>query len=64
MMDIVERLRLGGPNALEVVGEAADEIERLRARLARANSPIVDCRNNNEAPFRVPECGGFQGFED
>jgi len=32
-MDIVERLRLGGPNAAEVTDEAADEIERLRAAL-------------------------------
>jgi len=31
MIDIVERLRLAGPNALE---EAADEIERLRAEIA------------------------------
>ena len=30
-MDIVERLRLGGPNAWEIYGEAADEIKRLRA---------------------------------
>lgn len=28
-MKLVERLRLGGPNAAEVAGEAADEIERL-----------------------------------
>jgi len=32
-MDIVERLRLGGPNAAEVTDEAADEIARLRAAL-------------------------------
>lgn len=31
-MDIVERLRLGGPNASEVAGQAADEIERLRLK--------------------------------
>jgi hypothetical protein len=31
-MDIIERLRLGGPNAWEVYGEAADEIEKLRRR--------------------------------
>jgi hypothetical protein len=28
-MKLVERLRLGGPNALEVTDQAADEIERL-----------------------------------
>ena len=28
-MKLVERLRLGGPNAAEVTNEAADEIERL-----------------------------------
>lgn len=32
-MDIVDRLRLGGPNALEVVDQAADEIERLRGAI-------------------------------
>ena len=30
MITLVERLRLGGPNAYEVYNEAADEIERLR----------------------------------
>ena len=34
MMDVVERLRLGGPNAMEAAPEAADEIERLRATLS------------------------------
>ena len=29
-MQLVERLRLGGPNAAEVASEAADEIERLQ----------------------------------
>jgi hypothetical protein len=29
-IDIVDRLRLGGPNAMEVVDQAADEIARLR----------------------------------
>lgn len=33
-MGLVERLRLGGPNAAEVAGQAADEIERLREVLA------------------------------
>ena len=33
MTDIIDRLRLGGPNALEVTDEAADEIDRLRAVL-------------------------------
>lgn len=28
-MELIERLRLGGPNAAEVAGEAADELERL-----------------------------------
>ncbi len=32
-IDIVERLRMGGPNAMEVVGQAADEIDRLRRTL-------------------------------
>lgn len=31
MNDIVKRLRMGGPNAWEMVSEAADEIERLQA---------------------------------
>ncbi len=62
-MDIVARLRLGGPNALEVVDEAADVIEFLRTQLARANCPVVDSRNSVES-WRPPECGGFQGFED
>ena len=35
-MDIVERLRLGGPNAMEVVGKAADEIELLRKLLGES----------------------------
>ena len=30
MITLVERLRLGGPNAYEVYGEAADTIEALR----------------------------------
>jgi len=33
MTDIIDRLQLGGPNALEVTDEAADEIDRLRAVL-------------------------------
>lgn len=32
-MDIVDRLRLGGLNAMEVVGQAADEIARLRREI-------------------------------
>lgn len=40
-MDIVERLRHkskhSNPNGLEIYEEAADEIERLRAELARAH---------------------------
>lgn len=31
-MELVKRLRLGGPNAAEVAGEAADEIERLLSK--------------------------------
>jgi len=42
MIDIVERLRLGGPNAAEVTDEAADEIERLRAALKRAATACMD----------------------
>lgn len=40
MTDIVERLRLGGPNAWEVVDEAATEIERLRATINAQSSAI------------------------
>lgn len=39
-MDIVERLRLGGPNAWEVYGEAADEIDRLSHQLAEARAEL------------------------
>ncbi len=42
-MDIVERLRLGGPNAWEVYGEAADEIERLREHKRRQADDIMPC---------------------
>lgn len=46
-MDIVDRLRLGGPNAMEVVGQAADEIERLRAALeyiaGQENLTFAEC---------------------
>jgi hypothetical protein len=34
-MTLVERLRLGGPNAAEVAGDAADEIDRAFALLER-----------------------------
>lgn len=33
MSEIVERLRMGGPNALEIADEAAAEISRLEARV-------------------------------
>ena len=33
--ELVDRLRLGGPNAAEVSDQAADEIERLRAAVER-----------------------------
>jgi len=42
MIDIVERLRLGGPNAAEVTDEAADEIVRLRAALREIAVGYVD----------------------
>jgi HAMP domain-containing protein len=39
-MDLVERLRLGGPNAWEMYGEAADEIERLRTEVTRLRAGL------------------------
>ena len=52
-MDIVARLRQGvDPSEIflaeQVMDSAADTIEFLRAQLARANSPVVDCRNSEE----------------
>ena len=69
-MDIVARLRLGGPNALEVVDEAADTIESLRTEVARlrASGPVHGPELEHSllagGRYRAPECGGFQGFED
>jgi len=40
MITLVERLRLGGPNAYEVYGEAADTIEALRAENARLKEAL------------------------
>lgn len=37
MTDIVERLRMGWPNNLEITDEAADEIERLQGELDKAH---------------------------
>lgn len=42
MITLVERLRLGGPNAYEVYGEAADTIEALRAENARLHQAMHD----------------------
>lgn len=39
-MDIVDRLRLGGPNAMEVVDQAADEIEKLRLLLSQIDTTM------------------------
>ncbi len=39
-ISLVERLRLGGPNAAEVAGQAADEIERLREEVKLLRSTI------------------------
>lgn len=39
---IVGRLRLGGPNATEVAGQAADEIEHLRKVLSAIQEAAED----------------------
>lgn len=39
-ISLVQRLRLGGPNAAEVAGEAADEIERLRSLVEKARKQL------------------------
>lgn len=40
-MSLVDRLRLGGPNAMEAADEAADEIERLAEELVAAHGQIA-----------------------
>ena len=52
-IDIVERLRLGGPNAAEVADEAADEIERLRAALRDILSRVDHETAYQEALYAV-----------
>lgn len=46
---LVERLRLGGPNAAEVSNVAANEIEKLRARLALFNEMREALENSSTA---------------
>ena len=58
-MDIVVRLRLGGPNALEVVDEAADTIEFLRTEITRLGESLDKCHaklmGTINAPVHGPE---------
>lgn len=49
-MTLVERLRLGGPNAAEVAGQAADMIEHLLELLREMHARLAldsedDCRD-------------------
>ena len=50
-MTLVERLRLGGPNAAEVADEAADEIERLRTLLEKAGKKVALYRQQHPAEY-------------
>ena len=58
-MDIVVRLRLGGPNALEVVDEAADTIEFLRTEITRLGESLNKCHEQmmrrTDGPVHGPE---------
>ena len=58
-MDIVARLRLGGPNALEVVDEAADTIEFLRTEVDRLGESLNKCHEQMQrcpdGPVHGPE---------
>jgi hypothetical protein len=55
--DLVERLRLGGPNAMEVSGEAADAIEAAQARIAELEKRYEAVSDENYRGWVLKEQG-------